>query len=150
MDLDTDDLAQKLYDASLAAEEVPLSELRPLLSKATPGHDAIDDPEKYRWFLIKKFPTKDFGITLRGMLEEAGSAASQEKWQHDRIIDLLESGEPEWPGLATADGIVIDGYHRIAAHRTLRRRNMSVVVAVRRPSDDERMWDELWNNDFPW
>lgn len=150
MDLDTDDLAQKLYDASLAAEEVPLSELRPLLSKAEPGHDAIDDPEKYRWFLIKKFPTKDFGITLRGMLEEAGSAASQEKWQHDRIIDLLESREPEWPGLATADGIVIDGYHRIAAHRTLRRRNMSVVVAVRRPSDDERMWDELWNNDFPW
>jgi len=150
MDLDTDDLAQKLYDASLAAEEVPISELRPLLSKATPGHDAIDDSEKYRWFLIKKFPTKDFGITLRGMLEEAGSAASQEKWQHDRIIDLLESGEPEWPGLATADGIVIDGYHRIAAHRTLRRRNMSVVVAVRRPSDDERMWDELWNNNFPW
>lgn len=149
MDLDTDDLAQKLYDASFMAEEVPLSELRQMLSRAWPGHDAIDEPEKYRWFLIRNFPTKDFGITLRGMLEEAGSAGSQEKWQHDRIIDLLESGEPEWPAFVTATGIVIDGYHRIAAHRTLKDRNMSVIVAVRRQSGDETMWDELWNEAFP-
>jgi hypothetical protein len=149
MELDTDDLAQKLYDASFTAQEVKLSDLRRILSKATPGHEAIDEPEGYRWFLIKKFPVKDFGITLRGMMEEAGSAAGQEKWQHDRILDLLRAGETEWPALATADGIVIDGYHRISAHGTMRHKNMSVVVAARRPDNSALMWDEMWNTAFP-
>jgi len=149
MYLDTEKLAQRLYDSSFRAEEVRLSGLRAMLSRAHPGHEAIDEPENYRWFLIKKFPTKDFGITLRGMLEEAGSAASQEKWQHDRIVDLLQSGEPEYPAFVTATGIVIDGYHRIAAHRTLKDKEMSVVVSVERPKGYDTEWDSLWNEAFP-
>lgn len=146
---DSHALAQKMYDASLTAEEVSLDKLRPMLATAWPDYDAVDNPEKYRWFLIPKFPTKEFGITLDWLMEESGQFASQEKWQHDRIIDLLASGEPAWPAFATADGVIFDGYHRIAAHGTLKHENMSVVVAVRRPSSDEQMWDEMWNHANP-
>lgn len=135
-----------MYDRSLAAEEVRLADLGEMLSKAHPGHETIDEPENYRWFLIRRFPVKDFGITLKDMMREG---TQQDKWQHDRIIDLLQSGAPEWPAFATATGIIVDGYHRIAAHRTLRDKEMNVVVAVERPKQYESVWDALWNEAFP-
>lgn len=147
MYLDTDKLAQDLYDRSLTAEEVPLSDLRRLLSLATPGFEAIDEPEQYRWFLIRRFPVKNFGITLKEMMKEG---TSQDKWQHDYIVDRLKKGEAAYPAFATATGIVIDGYHRIAAHGTLKDKEMDVVVAVkRRPSDYESGGDSMWNEAFP-
>lgn len=148
MYLDTERLAQKLYDGSLTAKEVSLSSIRKMLFKATPGHETIDEPEQYRWFLIEKFPIIDFEITLKEMMEESGEFASQEKWQHDRIVELLQSGAPEWPAFATASGIIVDGYHRIAAHRTLKDRHMGIVVAVRRPGRDEGTWDTFWNESY--
>lgn len=147
MYLDTDELAQKLHGRSLPAQEVTLSNLRDILAASYPGHEAIDEPEQYRWFLIPEFPTADFGITLGALMEDAGDRAGQEQWQHDRIIDLLKEGEPAWPPLVTASGIILDGYHRIAAHRTLKDKNVEVVVAVRRQSDE--MWDSIWNEDLP-
>jgi hypothetical protein len=147
MYLDTDKLAQELYDRSLGAEEVPLSDLRKLLSLATPGHEAIDEPEQYRWFLIRRFPVKSFGITLKEMMKEG---TSHDRWQHDYIVDRLGKGEPAYPAFATATGVVIDGYHRIAAHGTLKDKAMDVVVAVkRRPADYETEWNSMWNEAFP-
>ncbi len=143
MDLDTDELAQKLYDRSLVAEEVPVAALQDILNRAHPGHETIDEPEQYRWFLIEGVPTKDLEVTLSGLMEDSGDYASQQKWQHDLIVNLLKRGEPAWPALVTAWGVIVDGYHRIAAHRTLKDKTMSVVVAVRRESDE--LWDELWN-----
>lgn len=149
MIIDTDKLAQQLYDASLDAREMPIPEVKTLLRSAHPGHETIDEPGNFRWFLIKGFPTKDFGITLKDLMKEAGSAAKNEKWQHDRIVDLLSSGNPAWPVFVTADGIIVDGYHRIAAHRTLGHKKIEVVVAVHMPGEGERMWDEMWNQNFP-
>lgn len=149
MDIDTDALAQKLYDRLLTAYEVQFKDVLPALQGAFPGVDALDEPERFRWFLIEKFPVKDFGITIEEMLKEAGSPRTDDFWRHNRIIDLLESGNPVWPAFATADGIVLDGYHRIAAHRTLKHPNMSVVVAVRKPGPRVMMWDEMWNEAFP-
>jgi len=149
MVVDTDKLAQQLYDASLGVKELPVSEVRQLLRSAHPGHDTIDVPENFRWFLVKGFPTKDLQITLPWLMKEAGSAAKNEKWQHDRIVDLLTTGHPAWPVFVTADGIIVDGYHRTAAHRTLGHKKIEVVVAVRRPGDGETMWDEMWNHNKP-
>lgn len=149
MILDTDKLAQKIYDASFGVQELPVSEVRSLLRSAHPGHETIDVPENFRWFLIKGFPTKDLEVTLAGLMKEAGSAAKNEKWQHDRIVELLASGGAAWPVFVTADGIIIDGYHRTAAHRTLGHKKVEVVVAVHRPGEGERMWDEMWNHNFP-
>lgn len=145
VDLNTDKLADDLYDASLVAKEVHPSAFRNVLSASNPGHDAIDNPEEYRWFLIERFPTKALEVTLKELMLEAGDRAKYEKWSHDRIVDLLNSGAQEWPILATAEGVILDGYHRIAAHRTLKDKKVSVIVAVMRPGNDETAWDSMWN-----
>ena len=145
---DTDVLAQKLYDGSLSAKEVKLENIRHILAKSHPGHDVVDTPEKYRFFVIDKFPVRDFGITLDYLKKEAGSAAKNEEWKHDRILDLWKKGEAEWPAIVTASGIVIDGYHRIAAHGTRKDKTMSVLVAVR-ADGEATSWDTFWNEAYP-
>lgn len=146
--MDTDALAQKLYDASLAAPEVPLEVVRRMLGSSDPGHEAIDNPEAYRWFLVRRFPVQAFGITLQKLMKEAGSAAGNEKFRHDRILELLKGGALAWPALVTASGIVVDGYHRIAAHRSVRDKFMDVLVAVKRDAGPGDTWDEMWNHAF--
>lgn len=144
--MDTDALAQKLYDASLAAPEVPLEVVQRMLGSSDPGHEAIDNPGAYRWFLVRRFPVQAFGITLQKLMKEAGSAAGNEKFRHDRILELLKGGALAWPALVTASGIVVDGYHRIAAHRSARDKFMDVLVAVKRSAGPGDTWDEMWNH----
>jgi len=149
MIVDTEDLAQMLYDASLNAKLVPVSKVLPLVAMATPGHPTLDEPEKYRWFLIKKFSTYAFGLTLQDILDEVGDQITDDKWRHDKIVEILRQGGEEWPALVTATGILLDGYHRIAAHDTLRIAHIPVLVAVEKPGTGEQAWDEMWNEAFP-
>lgn len=149
MIVDTEDLAQMLYDASLTAKEIPLSTVMPLVNKATPGHPGVDEPHKYRWFLIKKFPVSSFELTLQDILDEVGDRLTDDKWRHDHIAEILRRGADEWPALATAEGVLLDGYHRIAAHDTLGIRYIPMLVAVMKPGRDEQSWDVFWNENFP-
>jgi len=145
--VDTEDLAQMLYDSSLNAVPIPLSEVMPLISFATPGHPALDEPGDYRWFLIKKFPVSNFELTLQDILDEVGDQITDDKARHDKIVGILRRREEEWPALATASGVLLDGYHRIAAHDTLGIRHIPVLVAVKKT--DREVWDEFWNEAFP-
>ena len=149
MIVDTEDLARMLYDNSLNAKRVPLSKVKPLVNLATPGHPTLDEPEKYRWFLIKKFPTYDFELNLQDILDEVGDQITDDKYRHDKIVKILRGGGEEWPALVTATGILLDGYHRIAAHDTLNIDHIPVLVAVAKPGTGEQPWDEWWNEAFP-
>lgn len=138
--VDSDALAQRLYEAMpFPAIELQRSQVN--LSTSDRGHPVVDEPERYRWFLIKEFPVRHFGLSLGELLKDAGIYAGQERSRHDRIVDLLRDA-PAWPAIVTADGILIDGYHRIAANHTLRRKTMPVIVAVDRSRND--FWDEMW------
>lgn len=147
MIVDTEDLAQMLWNASLTAKRVPLSKIMSLINMGTPGHPGLDEPEKYRWFLIKKFPVSSFELTFQDILDEVGDQMTDDKPRHDKIVRILAAGGEEWPVLATATGILLDGYHRIAAHDTLRIRYIPVLVAVQKRDGDP--WDEMWNDAFP-
>lgn len=149
MIVDTEDLAKMLYDSSLTAKLVPVSKIMSLISMGTPGHPALDEPKKYRWFLIEKFPVSNFELTLQDILDEVGDQITDDKWRHDKIVEILRRGGEEFPALATAEGVLLDGYHRIAAHDTLGIENIPVLVAVRKPGKDEQSWDEFWNEAFP-
>ncbi len=146
MIVDTEDLAQMLWNASLTAKPVPLAKVMPFVSTATPGHPTIDYPEKYRWFLIKKFPVSSFELSLQDILDEVGDQSTDDRYRHDKIAGILERGGEEWPALATATGILLDGYHRIAAHDTLKRKSIPVLVAVQKRGGDP--WDQMWNEAF--
>lgn len=145
--VDTEDLAQMLYDSSLTAKLLPLPEVMPLINMGTPGHPALDEPGKYRWFLIKKFPVSSFELTLQDILDEVGGQITDDKWRHDKIVEILRRGGDEWPALTTATGILLDGYHRIAAHDTIGASHIPVLVAVQKRGGDP--WDEIWNEAFP-
>lgn len=147
MIVDTEDLAQMLYDSSLNAKLVPVSKVMSLINMGTPGHPALDEPKKYRWFLIKKFAVSNFALTLQDILEEIEGQFTDDKWRHDKIVEILRRGGEELPAITTAPGVLLDGYHRIAAHDTLGIRNIPVLVGVEKT--DGEVWDELWNEAFP-
>lgn len=150
--MDTDRLGARLHAFASRAKEVDPAAYKDMLSGAESGWTPVEGPENYRWFLIKDFPLKDFqGVSIRSIIGDLKKAdAEVEQAQHDRIVDLLERGAASWPAFVTASGVILDGYHRIAAHKTLKHKAMDVVVAVERPgSPSERGWDKAWNGWFP-
>lgn len=145
---DTEKLAQDLWNASLSAIEVDPVAFATMFARAEPGWTPFEEPDNYRWFLIKNFPVKKLGVTLRRLTSDAKDPG-QEKFQHDRIIELWRKGAAEWPVFVTATGIITDGYHRTAAHRTLGHKNVDVIISVERPGGLPLAWDDIWNEAFP-
>ena len=148
-----DKLAYKLFSCAKKAVEIDPALLQKIFDVAEPGWTALEEPEAYRYFLIKDFLVKDFGVTLKSIIRDADPEMvdpEQETAQHDRIVELLESGAEEWPAIVASGGVILDGYHRIAAHRTLNDAKMDVIVAVDRPGEiTEREWERNWNEMFP-
>lgn len=151
--MDTERLAERLFSRSKRAVEVDPAQFQEMFDRAEPGWTPIEEPENYRWFLIKDFPVKDFRVTLNSIIrnmDESGDP-DQERAQHDEIVELLEGGAVEWPAFVASSGVILDGYHRIAAHRTLEDKDMDVVVAVERPGSfgADRGFNKSWNEAFP-
>lgn len=146
---DTDKIAEALWDHSYKAIEVKPDQFIEMFRRAEPGWDPFDFPENYRWFLINDFPVKDLDVTLKRLMKDARDPG-QEKFQHDRIIELWKKGAPEWPVFVTATGVIADGYHRTAAHRTLGHKDTDVVVSVAAKREAyPQHWDERWLEAFP-
>lgn len=146
---DTDKIAQDIFDRSLAAVEVNPSDFRKMFAVADPGWAPFDEPENYRWFLVRNFPVKKLDVTLEKLMSASGYPG-HEKFRHDRIVELLKKGAVEWPVFVSATGIIADGYHRIAAHLTMKRKTVDVIVSVAlKPEDRSGMWDEAWLEAFP-
>lgn len=145
---DTEKLATDIWNRSLPAIEVNPDDFKEMFARAEPGWTPFEEPESYRWFLIKKFPVKLLDVTLRRLMKDAKDPG-QEKFQHDRIIELWKKGAPEWPVFVTASGVIADGYHRAAAHRTLGHKDTAIVVSVQRPGKYTTHWDDMWNEAFP-
>jgi hypothetical protein len=143
----TGKLAEKLFKRIRGAAEVDYAKFQSMLESAEEGWTPVEEPENYRWFLVESFPVKDFRITIKDIATGAADP-ELEQAQHDRIVDLLEYGAEAWPAFVTSSGVIFDGYHRIAAHRTLKHEKMSVVVAVERDPGSRMDWDKAWNKWF--
>jgi hypothetical protein len=149
MYLDNERLAEALWDRRFSAVEVDPTQYAEMFRRAEPGWDPMDFPERYRWFLIKDFPVKELQVTLRELMKDARDPG-QEKFQHDRILELWEKGKPYWPVFVTATGIIADGYHRTAAHRTKGHKSVDVVMSVATNREAYPLWqDEQWLEAFP-
>jgi hypothetical protein len=149
-----DKLADKLLRRSNGAVEVDPETLQEIFDAGEPGWTALEEPEGYRYFLIKEFPVNAFDVTLKSIIRDADPDnldEEQEIAQHNRIVEILQAGEVAWPVIVTSSGVILDGYHRIAAHRTLKLDNINVVVAVDRPGEVTARgdWERHWNNRFP-
>lgn len=141
--VDSDVLAQRLYDASpFEPIEIPLSKIN--MSTSDRGHPVVDEPELYRFFLIPKFPVNAFGLRVEDVTRDGDHIFHDDLRRHDKIVELLREG-PAWPAIVTATGVLVDGFHRVAANRTLRRKTMPVIVAVERSRRDH--WDDMWLGD---
>lgn len=146
---DTEKLAQDIWDRSLSAVEVDPAHFQKMFQRAEPGWTPFEEPENYRWFLLSNFPVKLLDVTLKRLMSDARDPG-QEKFQHDRIVELLQRGEVEWPVFVTATGIIADGYHRTAAHVTLKRKTVDVIVSVAAVREAyPTHWDLEWLEAFP-
>ena len=150
MYLDTEKLSEDLYNRSLSAVEVDPVEYAPMIATAEIGWTPFDEPQNYRWFLIRDFPVKLLQVTLRKLMAGARDPG-QEKFQHDRIIELWKKGAPKWPVFVTATGIIADGYHRTAAHKTKGLKTVDVIVSVQKRTKENhpQHQDEAWHEAFP-
>ena len=111
------------------AEEVDPADFQHIFEAAEPGYTPLEEPDYYRWFLIKNMPIKAFPVSLKTIMQGAEDP-DLERQQHDTIVELLEAGEPAWPVAVGLGGRILDGYHRIAAHRTLKLPTIDALVSV--------------------
>jgi hypothetical protein len=95
-------------------------------------YDAIEWPENHEWFLLKNVPMKVFKhISIK---EIAAVEDPDERREHREryryILDLLKNGEEPWPVIVADNGLILDGFHRLAALNTLRKPTVDVLMPV--------------------
>lgn len=73
---DTEKIAQDLYDRSLPAIEMDPTAFLPMFARAEPGWTPFEEPENYRWFLIKNFPVDKLDVTLKRLMKDASYSPS--------------------------------------------------------------------------
>lgn len=91
--------------------------------------DPIQFPDDHKWFLIKDVPLAAFSeISVK---EIADVEDPQERKEHRKryayIKKILKAGEQMWPVIVGSNGMVIDGFHRIAAMRDVKRPTVDVL-----------------------
>ncbi len=147
---DTEQIANDLEQFYGNVFEVNWQIFKPMFARAEPGWTPFEEPDNYRWFVIEDFPVKKLDVTLKRMMKDARDPG-QEKFQHDRIIEKWKKGAPFWPVFVSATGVISDGYHRTAAHRTLGHKTTDVVVSVAKHVKGAYpgFWDDLWHDRFP-
>jgi hypothetical protein len=78
MMLDNERIAACLAAISDSAKEIPLGKVE--MTTADPGHPVVDEPERYRWFLIEKFTVRCFGFTLRDLAGHRDDGGGHHRW----------------------------------------------------------------------
>lgn len=100
--------------------------------EASEPWDMIRWPENHEWFLIKDVPLSTFREVSIGevaYVEDPGDRREHRE-RYRRILKILKKGATPWPVIVTNTGGIIDGYHRLAALRTLRRPSVDVLYVI--------------------
>ena len=98
--------------------------------EASEPWDPIQWPEDHDWFLIQDVPLSLFeDVSIRDIEDvEDPYERREHRERYQYIVDLLKAGDPPWPVIVGSNGFIIDGYHRLAAMRTLRRPTVDVLM----------------------
>lgn len=91
--------------------------------------DPIKWPDDHDWFLIKDVPMDAFrGIDVDAIADvEDPDERREHRERYKLILSMLKKGAKPWPVIVASTGMIIDGFHRLAAFHKLRRRSVDVL-----------------------
>lgn len=115
----------------MLATQVDWREYSHILQVSEPW-DPIRWPENHDWFLIKDVPLRHFPEISVDDISDVESF--DERHEHyDRYLEirkLLENGGEPWPVIVASNGMVLDGFHRLAAMKDLKRKTVDVLYVL--------------------
>ncbi len=117
--------------AKMEQKPVKWEDYEEIIESAEPW-DPIRWPENHDWFMIRDVPLDLFkDVSVRDIADVTDPEDRKEHREQYRYIkDLLEKGETPWPVIVGDNGFIIDGYHRLAAMRTLQYPSVDVLMVT--------------------
>lgn len=108
--------------------QVSWEDFREIIEASEPW-DPIQWPENHDWFLIKDVPLDAFReVNVDAIAEVEDRAERREhRERYKAILKMLRGGAHPWPVIVADSGMIIDGYHRLAAMSTLKRSTVDVL-----------------------
>jgi hypothetical protein len=112
----------------MARVPVLWEDYREILEASEPW-DPIRWPENHDWFLIKDVPLGAFREVTIDAVQDVGPRGerSEHRERYKAILKMLKKGASPWPVIVADTGMIIDGYHRLAAMNTLKRPSVDVL-----------------------
>lgn len=112
-------------------DPVKWEDFREIIEASEPW-DPIQWPENHDWFMIRKVPMTAFrGITLEAVADVEDPAERKEHRQrYQEILKMLKDGAAPWPVIVADTGMIVDGYHRLAALRKLKATAVDVLYVI--------------------
>jgi len=109
-------------------EQVNWEDYREIIEASEPW-DPIQWPENHDWFLIKEVPLDAFReVSIDAIADvEDRDERREHKERYKAILKMLKKGADPWPVIVADSGMIIDGYHRLAALNTLKRPTVDVL-----------------------
>lgn len=97
--------------------------------EASEPWDPIQWPENHDWELVRDVPLDAFrGVTVAAIADvEDPDERREHRSRYKFILGMLRRGEKPWPIIVGENGMILDGYHRLAALHTLRREVVDVL-----------------------
>lgn len=115
----------------LHRDPVQWEDFREIIEASEPW-DPIQWPQNHDWFLIRKVPMSAFrGITVAAISDVQDRAERREhRERYEHILKMLKKGATPWPVIVSDFGMIIDGYHRLAALHTLKATAVDVLYVI--------------------
>jgi hypothetical protein len=114
---------------SLQKKPVNWEDFKYVIEESEPW-DPIKWPQDHDWSLIEDVPLgifSDVSVAAIAAVEDPDERKEhRERYRH--IRDLLKAGEEPWPVIVASNGMILDGYHRLAAMKTLKRKAVDVLL----------------------
>ena len=106
--------------------------------RASARFDQTRHSKRFRWYLVRNVPLDLFNpLTLADFYDIMDGADEEDVEQDvDRYKSIHRSivtqEQPVWPVVVSEDGVVLDGYHRLAVLNDADRKAVDVLWARRR------------------
>lgn len=117
--------------APMPKEPVSWEDYKQIFESAEPW-EQIEHPENFDWALIRNVPLSVFPEATTEQIKEVDDPDERREHREriKEIVELLKTGEEAWPVIVDAEsGAIVDGWHRLVALRSIRRRTVDVLIS---------------------
>lgn len=117
--------------ARMPSEPVRWQDFAEIIDSAEPW-EQIEHPDNFEWSLIKNVPLSLFPEATVAAIADVDDPDEREehRMRVNEIKRLIKDGRPVWPVIVDSEsGAIVDGWHRLAALHSLKRRTVDVLLS---------------------